>query len=77
MNPLALVLTGWRWVVGAILGIGAAVVWRNRKQEGRDEVRAEQTIRDLAAVASRAESDDRVRDPGVVTELRRRHTRPE
>jgi hypothetical protein len=78
MNPLALILTGWRWIVGAILGIGAAVLWRNRKQEGRDEVRAERAIEDAAAERDRAEMDDTARRAGrdANVEWLRRNRRP-
>jgi hypothetical protein len=60
----------------AKLGLTGAAYAKGRMDQSRAEELADARA-DLDAVQSRAESDDRVRDPGVVTELRRRHTRPE
>lgn len=59
-----------RWLERLGLVAGTAIVV-NR------EARRNQELADAKAKLDMAESRERVRDPGVVTELRRRHTRPE
>jgi hypothetical protein len=75
---LSLLGDWWQPIAGLIAAGFAAVVWRGRKQEGRDEVRAERAIEDAAAERDRAEMDDRARRAGrdANVEWLRRNRRP-
>jgi hypothetical protein len=59
-----------KWLERLGLVAGTAIVMRR-------EQRHAQELADAKAKMDMAESRERVRDPGVVHELRRRHTRPE